>query len=103
MLQSYLADPNVWFKAETDKARNKYYTYTIVYVDGFLIVDKDPRKYMEMLDSKYTVKPSSIEEPKFYLVSGVGKVLYGDGYYAWAMSCNSYFKETIKNVKKRIE
>ena len=62
--QSSLADPEVWFKAETDKSRNEYYTYILVYVDDFLIVEKYSQNHMVILESKYTVKPSSIGEPK---------------------------------------
>ena len=38
--QSYLADTGVWFKAATDKTRNEYYIYIIVYVDDLLIFEK---------------------------------------------------------------
>ena len=41
-LQSYLADPKVWFKAETYKTGNEDYTYILVYVDDLLIFDKYP-------------------------------------------------------------
>ena len=58
---------------------------------------------MAMLESKYTVKPSSIEEPKVYLGADVGKVLYGDGSYDWTMICDSYAKEEINNAKKRLK
>ena len=51
-LQSSLADPGVWLKAATDKTGNEYYTYILVYVDDLLIVEKDPRKYMAVLESK---------------------------------------------------
>ena len=39
-LQSFSDDPEVWLKAATDKTGNKYYTYTLVYVDDLLIVEK---------------------------------------------------------------
>ena len=51
-LQSSLADPGVWLKAATDKTGNEYYTYILVYVDDLIIVEKDPRKYMSVLQSK---------------------------------------------------
>ena len=63
-LQSYLADTGVWLKAATYKTGNEYYTYILVYVDDLLIVEKDPRKYMAILESKYTLKPSFIGEHK---------------------------------------
>ena len=51
---------------------------------------------MAMLESNYTVKPSSIGDPKVYLGADFGKVLYGDGSYAWTMSYDSYVNEAIK-------
>ena len=54
-LQSSLSDTKVWFKAATDSTRNEYYTYIIVYVDDLIIVDKDPQKYMSLLEIKYIV------------------------------------------------
>ena len=56
-----------------------------------------------MLESKYMVKPSSIEEPDFYLGANFGKVIYGDDSYTWNMIYDSYVKESIKNVKKSIK
>ena len=38
--QSSLADPDVWFKAATDKTGNEYYNSILVYVDDFLFVEK---------------------------------------------------------------
>ena len=57
-----------------------------------MFMNKDPRKYRATLEIKYTVKHSSIGEPKVYLRADAGKLLYGDGYYAWTMRSISYFK-----------
>ena len=90
--QSYLANPVVWFNAETYKTRNDYYTYILVYIDDLLIFEKYPQKYMTILESKYTVKPYSIGETEVYLGADVGKLLYGDGSYAWTMRYDLYVK-----------
>ena len=58
---------------------------------------------MFMLQSKYTTKTSSIGEPKVYLGAGVGKVLYGDGSYAWTIRYDSYVNEAINNVPKSLK
>ena len=58
---------------------------------------------MAVLESKYTVKTSIIGKPKVHLRANVGKLLYGDGSYAWTMSSDSYIKETINNADKRIK
>ena len=40
--QSSLADSDVWFKSETGKDGNEYFTYILVYVDDLLVVEKYP-------------------------------------------------------------
>ena len=102
-LQSSLADPKVWFKVVTDKAGNEYYTYIIVYVDGFINVDKYPQKYMNMLESKCTVKPSIIGYHRVYIQANVGEVSYGNVSHAWGLSSDFYVQETINNVNKRLK
>ena len=102
-LQSSWYDTDVCFKESTDKAVNEYYTYIIVYVDDLLIADKEPQKHTDTLESKFTVKTSNIGEPKVYLGSNFGKVLYVNGYFAWTVSYDLYVKEAIKNVNKRLK
>ena len=34
-----------------------------------------------------------------YLGTDIGKVDYGDGYFAWRMILGSYVKEDIRNLK----
>ena len=80
--QLSLADPKVRFKAETDKSRNEYFTHILFYIHDLLIVDKDPQKYMAMLESNYTVEPSSIVEPKDNLGANVVKLLYKYVFYS---------------------
>lgn len=47
--KSSLSDPNLWFKPKITDGGFKYYSYILVCVDGILIIDKDPDKYMSML------------------------------------------------------
>ena len=79
-----------------------YYALILVYVDDNLIIDKNPERFMTLLKENYTVKPSSIEEPKVYLGADISEVYYSDGSYAWAMGSQSYVKEAICNVKKHL-
>ena len=101
--RSSLADPYVWMKPEIDQNGFKYYSYILVYVDDILILDKLPEKYMNMIQEKFPVKKSSIEEPKIYLGANIGKVSYPDGSIAWTMSSDSYVKEAVRNVKARMK
>ena len=41
-----------------------YYAYILVCVDDILIIDKNPKQFMDLLKDTYTVKPSSTGEPK---------------------------------------
>ena len=56
-----------------------------------------------MLMDKYNVKTSRIGYTKLYLVTDIGKVDFFDGYYAWKMSLDYYFKEALKNVKNHMK
>ena len=56
-----------------------------------------------MLIKNYTDNPSKIVDHKLYLDSGIIKVYYGDGYYAYKISAYSYVKESIRNVNKHMK
>ena len=55
LIYSY-ADPDVWTKIEILKDGRKLYTYIIVYVDGFLVIAKDPKFYMDAIASQFRLK-----------------------------------------------
>ena len=55
---------------------------------------------MDTLRDNYTVKPSSIGEPKLYLGANVNKVFYPDGSCAWAMGSSCYTKAAMNNIRK---
>ena len=57
---------------------------------------------MNLLKENYTMKPSSIGEPKVYLGANILKAYYSDGSYAWTIGSQSYIKEAICNVKKQL-
>ena len=49
------------------------------------------------------MKTSSIGDPDIYLCLYIAKLDYLNGYYAKTMSSDSYVKEAIGNVKKRMK
>ena len=57
---------------------------------------------MNLLKENYTVKPSSIGEPKVYLGADILKAYYSDGSYVWTMGSQSYAKEAVHNVMKQL-
>ena len=95
-----ISDPDIWMKSSIPSSGSKLYAYILVHVDDIFIIDKDLSKHMYTLHDNYTVKPSSIDEPKLYLGANVNKVFYLNGTYAWAMGSTSYAKVAIKNVRK---
>jgi hypothetical protein len=101
--KSSLADPDLWYKPMTDSTGFKYYAYILVYVDDILIINKDPQKDMAMIQSDFTVKKSSIEEPKSYLGADINKVYYPDGSMAWTLGSETYVKRAVKNLKERMK
>ena len=63
-------------------------------------MDQDSSKHIDTLRDNYTVKKSSIGEPKLYFGADVNKVFYPGGSYAWDMGSTSYTKAVMKNVNK---
>ena len=97
-----LADPDVWLRSSTKADGNKYYSYILVYVDDVLIIDEDPKRYMDLLQSSYTVNPASICEPDRYLGADINKVHYEDGSIAYTISSDNYIANAIKTIKMRL-
>lgn len=101
--KSSLADPDLWYKPIVSADGFEYYSYILVYVDDLLIIDKEPKAFMEMIKTSFTVKPDSIEEPKAYLGANVG-ILYDEyNNKHWTMSSKDYCTKAIKNLKKKLE
>ncbi len=55
--KSYLADPDLWFKACTWKGDNYniefYSLYTLVYIDEILCIHKDPDSVLKVLNKYF--------------------------------------------------
>jgi hypothetical protein len=71
--QSCKADPDVWMKPGVKKDGSKYWSYVLCYVDDLLVIDEDPKKTMEFLQSCYTLKEGSVKESETYLGAQVKK------------------------------
>ena len=95
---SSLADPDLWRKPKVKPNGQKYYAYILVYIDNILVIDNDPKKYMTMYQSSYTVRKDIIKEPDQYLGSNIDKTYFDDGTYAWTMGSTSYVQSTVKNI-----
>ena len=100
--KSSLADHDILYKPMTDADGFEYYTYLLVYVDNLLLIMKDPKESMAQILESFTVKYSSIEEPKSYLGADINKIYYSGGYYGWTIGAETYVTHSIKNLKKRM-
>jgi Reverse transcriptase (RNA-dependent DNA polymerase) len=98
------ADPDIWMKPKSKPNGDKYWEYALVYVDDILCVSHEPKKFMEMLQAKYTLKEGSVGEPTAYLGAEVCKH-YIEGSedptkVRWALSSDKY--ETVQSKRLSI-
>ena len=64
---SYQADQDVYIKDNIKPNGEKYWYYTIVYVDDILCIHHDPKISMKQISNIYRMKDGSISTPKVYL------------------------------------
>ena len=57
------ADPDLWIKPTKDGSK---YAYIATYVDGIIIVAVDPKEYLEVLQSRFTIRNVEMT-PDYYL------------------------------------
>jgi Reverse transcriptase (RNA-dependent DNA polymerase) len=100
------ADPDIWMKPKSKPNGDKYWEYVLVYVDDILCVSHEPKKFMEMLQAKYTLKEGSVGEPTAYLGAEVCKH-YIEGSedptkVRWALSSDKYVDRAVKEVERQL-
>ena len=102
--QSCLADPDLWFKAETNPSNNhKYYSYVLLYVDDVLCIHHDGESTIKIIDKYFKMKDGSIGDPDLYLGAKLRKTRLPNGVEAWATSPSKYVIEAVKNVELYLE
>ena len=57
---------------------------------------------MAHIQEIFTVKPSTIDEPKRYLGADINKIYYRNRSYLWTMGYKTYVTHDINNLKKRM-
>ena len=73
------ADLDVWMRPAIKPNGDKYYKYVLCYVDDILAILHEPRKIMDYLSKKYTLKDGSVKEPDTYLGADVSRfTIMGD-------------------------
>jgi hypothetical protein len=102
-IKACLADPDVWYKPAVKVNGDEYYVYILIYTDDLLIVAEDPQKYMDIIKSKYFVKPESIGPPKVYLGANIQLIPSRvDGKECWGASAEQYVRNAVNNVKAKM-
>ena len=100
---SCLADPDVWYKAETRPSDGyKYYAYVLLYVDDAMCIHHDATSVLDKIDTFFKFKPGSIADPDIYLGAKLRQVTLPNLVEAWAISPSKYVQEAVRNVKEHL-
>jgi hypothetical protein len=89
------ANPDVWLRPVVKPSGEKVYEYALCYVDDVLFQGLDPKKFMAMLSTVYTLKDGSVKEPDHYLGADIRKHELSGGNVAWALSLDTYIKRAV--------
>ena len=98
-----LADPDLWYKAETRPDGFEYYAYMLLYVDDCLCVHHDGEAVLNELDNYFKMKDGSIGDPDMYLGTKLRKTTLSNGVVAWGMSPSKYVQEATRNAAEYLE
>ncbi len=101
--KSYLADPDLWYKACTQKGDHgnikSYYSCMLVYVYDILCIHDDPDSVLKVLNKYFPLKPDSVVAPDIYLGAKLKLMQLENGVWAWGISLSKHVQETVKNCK----
>ena len=92
-------DPDLYFRAACKPDGTEYYEYLLVYVDDILCISHATDPIMKAFANIYRLKADSIGPPERYLGADIGKQVAESGVEAWAMSCDSYIRNSLKVVQ----
>ena len=101
--ESSYGDPDMWFKAAVKPNGEEYYSYLLIYVDDVISVDMEPKKNIDLINEKFTIKKGSAGPPSIYLGANIQKLPTRTGGECWGMSCEQYVKDAVKHVKTRLK
>ena len=102
--RSCKADPDVHMRPAIKKNGDKYYEYMIAYVDDLLCCSVNPKLQMDMIQSKFTLKDGTVEEPKMYLGADIIKTRIPESddpeKVRWSMASTTYTNKAISDVER---
>ena len=76
----------------------KIYTYILVYVDGFLIIFKNPKIQMDDIAFQFRLKEDSIGQLDELLSIDISKRHIGGKGEYWVMGSEKYIKEALRKI-----
>mmetsp|Transcript_634 Transcript_634/g.1507 ORF Transcript_634/g.1507 Transcript_634/m.1507 type:complete len:118 (-) Transcript_634:25-378(-) len=90
-------------RIETKKDGSRYWAYLIAYDDNIVCCSEDPRKQLESIDQRFTLKDGTIEIPTLYFGADVSRfIIDGDTMPKWAMSSEKYAKKAVDAVEQEL-
>ncbi len=92
-------DPDLYFRAACKPDGTEYYEYLLVYVDDILCISHNTKPVMDKFAKIYRLKADSVGPPERYLGADVEKTTDASGVEAWAMSPDSYIRNSLKVVE----
>ena len=82
------ADPDLWYKAETQPEDIfRYYSYILCYVDDILCIHHNAMTVLDQINRYLPLKPTSVGDPDIYLGAKLRKTRLANDVLAW--SCHS--------------
>ena len=97
-------ESDVRMRSRTKENGEKIWEYLLVYTDDLLCIALNPRDAIMEIDKFFSLKPSSIGEPKTYLGAEISQWVFPDepDKKYWAMGSGKYVKEAIRNIEQHL-
>jgi hypothetical protein len=97
------ADPDLWYKAETQPDDNvRYYAYILVYVDDILCIHHDAMSVLNRIDKYLPLKPALVGDPDIYLGAKLRETQFPNGVWAWGLSPSNYVNQAVQNYQTHL-
>ena len=97
------ADPDLWYKAQTNPTDNtRYYAYILCYVDDILVIHHDPMTVLTEIHGYMPLKDPHNCDPDIYLGAKLKETRLPNGIWAWGMSPSKYVNQAVRNTETQL-
>jgi len=97
------ADPDLWYKAQTNPTDNtRYYAYILCYVDDILVIHHDPMTVLTEIHGYMPLKDPHNCDPTIYLGTKLRETQLPNGIWAWGMSPSKYVNQAVNNTESQL-